>query len=103
MKQPSSPTSRLVRRGKLKAGTTYVPIAPNGKSMVGTYERVPGTALAGTVTIAGNSAIEPDYEGTTEMDWDGQSALRKNGQRLWVDEDGRLWREDDLRFREETA
>lgn len=99
MKPIPSDTSSLLRRRDLTIHTRYFPVAPNGKAIVGTYERVPGTALAVTVTIATSGGIEPEYEGTTEMDWDAQTTVRRSGRRLWVDEDGHLWSEDKLRFR----
>lgn len=99
MKSIPSVTPCLLGKRGLTIHARYVPLAPNGKAIVGTYERVPGTALAGTVTVADNGAIEPDYDGTTEMDWDAQTTVRKGGRRLWVDEDGHLWSEAKLCFR----
>jgi len=100
MNSPSLNHTKLLKRRELKPGLTYVPVAPNGKAIEGTYEKVPGTSMAGTVTITPDGAIEPEYEGETRMDWDSQSAVRRRGQRLWVDEDGHLWGENAWRFRE---
>ena len=59
--------------------------APNGKRIIGTSERIPGTAIVNGWTETG----EPIYSGETEIDWNGQSpSENERGVMLVTDEDG---------------
>ena len=67
-------------------------ISPTQKAIIGTYETVPGTALA-TVTLDEHGVIHVAHEGETKIHWDAQEPEQALGQRVLVDEDGELWLE----------
>ena len=75
-------------------------IAPNGKEIIGTEERIPGTAhiINSKIEKQDDGTFEFDYEGETKVFWDGQETRYACGQRIFTDEDGGLWLERELRL-----
>lgn len=78
--------------------------APSGKKIVGTYDKVPGVALAYTYyrdPVDGH--VEAEYEGETKLRWnDCEAQYATNGQRLYVDEDDGLWAENEIEWLPES-
>lgn len=65
-------------------------------TIVGTYEKLTGTALIVAPRRDENGKITFDWEGGTEVHWDDQKTVVEFGQRLFVDDEGTIWREDAL-------
>jgi predicted transcriptional regulator len=80
--------------------------SPTGKDIVGTDERIPGTAQIINSGIEAQQSVDGqydiDYEGTTDVGWDGQETRTACGQRIFVDSDGGLWLERELVLVAET-
>ena len=70
--------------------------APNGKSIVGTLETVPGCAWAATFEVLQDNALSPEYSGETDVWWDGQETVRRDGEDIYLDEDYEEWPESKL-------
>jgi hypothetical protein len=70
-------------------------LAPNGCAIRGTWDMLPGVALADSV----NEGRNPEYQGGTDLVFDEQMTVdcAETGESLWIDEDGDLWRESQLR------
>lgn len=74
----------MLKRKDLKPGKTYKAVnAKTGAEIVGRLEIVPGTALASEFTVSANGkALEPEFEGETNLDWDLQKPeMLKRGKR----------------------
>jgi hypothetical protein len=69
-------------------------LSPHGYAIIGTYELVPGTALA-TVTRETES-LSFEYEGTTTLDWNDQKSQVSRGGVLYVDEGSNIWSEEEI-------
>lgn len=67
-------------------------VSPTGATVVGTMERIPGTARIVGIEDSGR----PVYVGETDVDWDGQETLTRDGKLLFVDEHGTTWTFDEL-------
>lgn len=73
-------------------------VSPNGRSIIGTKERIPAVAII--------NGIEPDgtpiYEGSTDIDWNGQGSIYdEDGNLMFVDADGDCWTFDQLTLAKE--
>ena len=66
--------------------------APNGDAIVGTLEKLIGTALITDIEDNGT----PIFEGETKVDWDSQETVTRNDKIIFVDESGYEWTFDDL-------
>jgi len=64
--------------------------APNGKLIVGTFEKLFGRAdiVAGSFTRDENGTLTFEYEGYTEVFWEEQRTARSNGRPIFLDEEG---------------
>ncbi len=70
--------------------------APTGSAIVGTLERLSGTAFA-IVALSKSGKVEVYYHGETLVDWNSQATEKdKSGDRLFVDEDQCIWSESQL-------
>jgi hypothetical protein len=78
-------------------GTQFALVAPNGERIIGTFEQVPGAALATTFELDSEGKIRPEYEGTTELYWDEQESKMLYGQVQYVGEDGMIWLENQVK------
>lgn len=76
-----------------------IPFSPAGYRIVGTSERILGTAYA-TVSrgIDGKPVI--DYEGETKVHWDTQELVTQDGEIVFVDEAGNDVLESEVVWRE---
>lgn len=76
-------------------------VAPNGKQIIGTLERLAGVAYLDDAKDGGadGGKFEVQYSGETEVWWDGQRTVERKGQRIFVDQDGDEWPENKLRLR----
>jgi hypothetical protein len=88
---------------ELKPSTTYDVTGPNGEEIVGTFDRLTGTALANGVLVNENGELEPEYAGTTEVHWNDQVNTFENGERLYIDNDACMWRESQLVYTERVG
>jgi hypothetical protein len=60
-------------------------IAPNGRKIVGTFDKIPGVAGVQGWTVDANGKLEPEYDGTgTEVWWDDQYTETNEAGVLWV-------------------
>lgn len=65
--------------------------APTGSAIVGTFERLTGTALITTPIRKPDGTIAFDWDGGTEVDWDLQETETFDGETVFVDEYGNKW------------
>lgn len=89
-----------IPKSELKPGVSYIAFSPEGKRIVGTYDRIPGTALADTFYVEGGKVI-PEYKGETDVWWDGQEVVEDDGEALYICENYETWGESQLLFEEE--
>jgi hypothetical protein len=77
--------------------------APNGRSIVGTLERLAGRAntVDGSFERDENGKLAFEYEGCTEIFWDEQKTVRKHGAPVFLDEDGFQWEETEILLSQE--
>lgn len=77
--------------------------SPTGSTIIGTLERITGTAFA-TVTQNRTGKVQIHYDGETHIDWDSQTTeTALTGERLFVDEAQRVWSESELVFEKITT
>ena len=99
---------------------------PTDKRIIGTYEVVPGCALASSFELLDDGKLDPVYAGETKLWWDEQRTVtqvddmsrmpwsnvpgfgtafichnRDERPPLFVDEDDEIWRLKDLEIRED--
>ena len=77
--------------------------APNGKLIVGTFEKLFGRAdiVEGSFTRNENGTLTFEHEGYTEVFWEEQKTVRRNGRPIFLDEEGFQWEETQLLLSEE--
>lgn len=46
----------------------------SGRYAIGTFDRIPGCALASQFALNDAGELEPEYEGETDVWWDGQES-----------------------------
>lgn len=86
-------------------------IAPNGREIVGTLERLYGVAMIFDPREAvseedkvpvteGDKPLrfQFEYTGDTKINWDGQSSVMRARRRVFVDTEGNEWTENKLRL-----
>jgi hypothetical protein len=67
-------------------------LAPNGKRIIGTLEKVPAVAHFAEVRRSADGSFEFDYSGENKVDWDCQrTECDENGEDLFVDDSGLPW------------
>lgn len=81
-------------------------IAPNGATIVGTYEIVSGIAwIVGDSFRSTTEGLDFVYSGDTKIDWDGQqtttAASETGPQRVFVDENYESWLETEIKLVED--
>lgn len=76
--------------------------APNGKTIVGTKELIPGIALInGASGRNKDGTLNIEWGNGTQVDWNGQETVLKDGQRVFYDTDSNEWTEDQLTLHRE--
>jgi hypothetical protein len=76
---------------------SYKATTPTGKAIVGTLEKMYGTAGVDSLVFDSNGKLTPEYGGCAEVDWNSQTqVLDLYGKTIYVDETGQHWTEDDL-------
>lgn len=69
---------------------------PDGHPILGTIERVYGTAsLHSPVTVI-DGVLDLDYAGETKIDWDSQETVFEAGERMYECSDFDTWPESEL-------
>jgi hypothetical protein len=92
-----------MKKTELKAGKKYVAFSPNGYRTKGTYDWIPGCALATSFSVSEGGQIDPDFAGETEVFWDGQEIEKsEKGEALYICEYGDTWADRELDFREQA-
>lgn len=66
--------------------------APNGDAIVGTLEKLIGTALISGIEDDGT----PIFDGETKVDWDSQVTVTREDKIIFLDESGNQWTFDEL-------
>jgi len=77
--------------------------APNGKLIVGTFEKLVGRAntVNGSFERDENGKLTFEYEGYTEIFWEEQKTVHKHGAPVFLDEDGFQWQETEILLSQE--
>jgi hypothetical protein len=80
-------------------------IAPNGETIIGTLESIPGVALLGEIRgIGADGVVDCTFADQTDVDWNAQETVKRRlpGERMtgrvWVDYSGAQWCESQLTF-----
>lgn len=60
----------------------------DGEEIIGTLERVPGTANIGSASRNSDGSINIEHGGETDIDWNEQKTVKINGERLFVTASG---------------
>lgn len=60
----------------------------DGEEIIGTLERVPGTANIGSASRNDDGSINIEHGGETDIDWNEQKTVKINGERLFVTASG---------------
>ncbi|WP_296203952.1 hypothetical protein [uncultured Hyphomicrobium sp.] len=66
-------------------------VAPDGTTIIGTLESIPGVARIGNVRTDGAGRHTFDYIGETDVRWNEQETVSRDGQPVMVDASGAEW------------
>ena len=73
-------------------------LAPNGREIVATLEKLIGTCDISDISDDGT----PEHDGTgTEVDWDSQETATRDGKVIYLDDGGDEWTFDQLTKQDE--
>lgn len=76
--------------------------APNGATIVGTLESIPGVSGISSVTMNELGEYELEHDDETTVDWDQQETVVDvmYNCRVFMDENNESWLENELTFKE---